>query len=141
MSALTPQIEIVDTVALPSNNFQDQINEWQSEIKFLEREKDFFLFLVKQSAEYSHVNEEVKYKLMADNIEGFTKARLTPFIEQLSSHDTALKDTKPSSRKLEQITKTHRTLQRQFQAIKTSFRNFKETTFDNVEDLFELKIV
>lgn len=141
MTALTGSIEIVETLTFPISNLEDQIVSWRKEIDFLEREKGFFLFLLKQSVEYSHLKEEAKIKVMTENIERFSARRITPFVEKLTSHAIAVKNNKKEDLPIEKITQMHKQLQRQFHSIKMSFRTFKETTFENVEDLFELKII
>ena len=141
MSALTESMELVETLTFPISNFEDQIISWRKEIDFLEREKDFFLFLLRQSAEYSHLKDEGKIKLMTENIERFSSRRIHPFVEKLTSHAIAVKNNKNGGQPIEKITVMHKQLQRQFQSINKSFRTFKETTFENVEDLVELKII
>ena len=136
MSALTKQLHVAAMSTLPVSSFEDHLFEWRNEIDFLEREKDFYLFLLKQSKDYSHLKGTAKVKLMADRIEQFSMQKLEPFKKKLDYHVyDSQKDASSSSKKMHQI------MSKQFDSIKKSFRTFKETTFENVEDLVGLTII
>ena len=141
MLALTQELEVTGTLPDSEHHFLDQVQDWRTEIEFMGKEKDFFLFLLNQSAEYSHLNDDVKFKLMAESMVQFASSRILPFAEQLLRHQKKLRSNLLAGELRESNVKKHRSLQRQFRAIQETFRSYKEKTFENAEDLMEVKII
>ena len=138
MSALTQELKVARAMTLPLSSFEDHLFQWRNEIEFLEREKDFFLYLLKQSKDYSSLNGGAKVKVMADRIEKFSQQKLEPFKRKLNHHtELCQADTEGKTKSM----KMHQIMSKQFHSIQKSFRTFKETTFENVEDLVNLTII
>lgn len=137
MSALTKQLQIARSMPLPLSNFEDHLFEWRNEIEFLEREKDFFLYLLKNNCDYSHIKGSAKIKVMAQQMEKFTKQKIEPFKKKLNFHADRMNE---GAEDLSNMAKMHHIMSKQFKSIKKSFRTIKETTFENAEDLIPITI-